>query len=131
MYSKEAKEVIIDTVCQNMVNGLSVKYIFDNLIVSISRPLFYQWLLDEKEYSDKYARASELRSEILFDEIIEIADEATQDNSNAKRLQVDARKWSISKLNPKKYGDKLDVTTDGAKINHTPIFGDNPLDKNV
>jgi hypothetical protein len=26
-----------------------------------------------------------------------------------RRLQIDARKWMLGKLNPKKYGDKLEV----------------------
>ena len=34
-----------------------------------------------------------------------------------RRLQVDARKWMLGKLNPKKYGEKLDVTSDGEKLN--------------
>jgi hypothetical protein len=32
------------------------------------------------------------------------------------KLQIDARKWKASKLAPKKYGDKMDLTTDGEKI---------------
>lgn len=144
-YSKEERKEIIDTVCQHMASGMSVKRIFDTAIVSISRSLFYEWLLDDKEFSDKYARAIDIRSDILFDEIIEIADdqqgdvyidkdgnEQTDHNViNRSRLRVDARKWAASKMNPKKYGDKLDLTSDGAKITHNPIFGDNPLDNNV
>ena len=33
-----------------------------------------------------------------------------------RRLQVDVRKWMAGKLAPKKYGDKLDVTSAGEKI---------------
>ena len=35
------------------------------------------------------------------------------------RLRVDARKWALSKMNPKKYGDKVDVTSGGEKINNS------------
>ena len=38
------------------------------------------------------------------------------------RLRVDTRKWYLSKLNPKKYGDKVDVTTKGKEITN-PILG--------
>jgi len=138
MYSKEERSVIIDTVCLNMASGMSVKHIFDNAIVSISRSLFYEWLIENKDFSDKYARASEIRSDVLFDEIIEIADdqqgdiyidkegrEQTDHNVIARsRLRVDARKWAASKLNPKKYGDKqeIDHTTKGESINTTPLI---------
>ena len=37
-----------------------------------------------------------------------------------QRLKIDAKKWKLSKLAPKKYGDKIDVTTQGEKLNSTP-----------
>ena len=91
----------------------------------------YLWLTKYPEFSDKYARAREIQAELLADEIIEIADETSHDTLttdegkeyenkewvNRSKLRVDARKWKASKLAPKKYGDKLDVTTDGDKIN--------------
>ena len=33
-----------------------------------------------------------------------------------RRLQIDARKWVLAKMNPKKYGDKVDLTSDGEKL---------------
>jgi hypothetical protein len=63
----------------------------------------------------------------LFDEIIDIADDSSQDEIvidlgegvkstrqntefvQRSRLRIDARKWVISKLNPKKYGDRLEL----------------------
>jgi hypothetical protein len=33
-----------------------------------------------------------------------------------KRLQVDARKWVASKLKPRTYGDKIDVSVTDARI---------------
>ena len=35
---------------------------------------------------------------------------------NRKRQKIDSRKWVLSKMNPKKYGEKLDVTSDGETI---------------
>ena len=34
----------------------------------------------------------------------------------ALRVQIDSLKWTLSKLDPKKYGDKLDVTSAGDKL---------------
>ena len=39
------------------------------------------------------------------------------------RLRIDTRKWMLSKMLPKIYGDKLDLTTKGEKIGIT-ISGD-------
>lgn len=38
------------------------------------------------------------------------------------KLRVEARMWYLSKINPKKYGEKIDVTTDGEKL-PTPLYG--------
>ncbi len=65
----------------------------------------YQWLERYPEFAQNYARARERQADRRNDEIVVIADEAT--DANLARLQIDARKWQASKLAPKKYGDKL------------------------
>lgn len=92
---------------------------------------FYEWIDNDKEKSLHYARACEKRADSIFEEILEIADESINDvvsyeiadgvkvekvdheNIQRSRLRVDARKWMLAKMQPKKYGDKLDVTSDG------------------
>ena len=34
------------------------------------------------------------------------------------RLRVDSRKWALSKMNPKKYSDKLDLTNNGKSFDN-------------
>jgi hypothetical protein len=69
----------------------------------------------------------------MLDEIIDISDNVEQDLlitpdgrevvNNAvisrDKLRVDTRKWAMSKMNPKKYGDKVDIdhTTKGESLN--------------
>ena len=71
------------------------------------------WLADEKkvDFRHKYARAREDQADTLFDEIITIADLPVTCNEDVtrNRLRVDARKWIVAKLKPRKYGDKIDV----------------------
>jgi hypothetical protein len=105
------------------------------------RSTIYLWLADEdkKDFSDKYAKAADTFSEKLFDELLDIADDGTNDYMEKERddgssfevvntehiarsrLRVDTRKWYLSKVLPKKYGDKLDLTSDGEKL-PTPIL---------
>jgi hypothetical protein len=84
----------------------------------------FKWLREHKEFAEQYARAKELQTEKLADELVEIADDESNDvsgelkmpNSVAvqrARLKVDTRKWLLSKLQPKKYGDKLDMNLAG------------------
>lgn len=85
------------------------------------------WINSDKQLLEQYTHAREVRAELLFEEIIEIADESSNDtlvddSGNEKansewiarsRLRVDARKWALSKMLPKKYGDKLEVDNKG------------------
>lgn len=82
-----------------------------------------KWLCDNKPFSEQYARAKEQQAEMLVEEMLEIADETSKDtivtdkgeipNSEwiaRSRLRVDSRKWLASKLLPKKYGDKMELS---------------------
>jgi hypothetical protein len=92
--------------------------------LNIAPSSVYKWLAENKEFSDKYTRAREDQADFLADEMLKIADDAEGDNApfvgvnriHRAKLQIETRKWIASKLKPKKYGEKLDVTSDGEKI---------------
>lgn len=130
IHSQEEKESIInDILLQVRLYGYSIRKIFrvDNPNKpSINRDTFYEWLKENKEFSDQYARACEERSEVMFEEILDIVDcedndvteidmdgitisRVNHDVIQRDRLRFDARKWILSKMNPKKYGDKIEV----------------------
>ena len=66
----------------------------------------YRWMERSDVNRARYVRAREDQADFLADQIIEIAD--TCEDPNKARLQIDARKWTASKLRPKKYGDRID-----------------------
>jgi hypothetical protein len=64
------------------------------------------WVVEDREgFSAQYTRSRDLGLDCVADEVIEIADEA--DDAAKGRLRFDARRWYLSKLAPKRYGDKL------------------------
>lgn len=95
-----------------------------------NRDTFYKWLATDEKKAERYAHACNIRAENIFDEMIDIADDnkkdiridkdwneiVNQDNIQRARLKVETRKWVLGKLNPKKFGDKIDMTSDGEKI---------------
>lgn len=136
--SKYSKEVI-DKICfliASTSKGLN-KICEENDDLPTFKTVF-NWLQDEdkREFLQLYTRAREMQADTLADEIIEISDTerettsrteclngdgsytmaSTSDNHNRTRQMIDARKWKASKLAPKKYGDKLDVTSGGEKM---------------
>lgn len=87
-----------------------------------------EWLIQKPLFSAQYARAREAQADLLADEIIEIADDKSQDildiaeggdsrmitNSAAvqrAKLQVDARKWKASQMAPKRWGQQQTQVT--------------------
>ena len=59
----------------------------------------------------QYARARTDLIERMADDILEIADHPPADavEGAAARLRVDTRKWLLSKIAPKRYGDRVEV----------------------
>jgi hypothetical protein len=96
-----------------------------------SQNTFFKWLNKSEEKVKQYARAMELRAEVRFESIeADYMEEPQRDPMTGKidtgwvqlqRLKIDSKKWELSKLHPKKYGDKLDVTSDGDKITSNDI----------
>lgn len=120
---------IADTILARLADGESLREICRDPDMP-SRPTVYGWVLNDTDgFADQYARARELQADSHADEIVDIADDGSNDwmerrredgsvdevvnheHIQRSRLRVDARKWVASKLRPKRYGDKLDVTS--------------------
>jgi hypothetical protein len=81
------------------------------------------WLSKNLEFREQYERAKREGAEAWAEEILDISDDGSNDfyidedgtekvnheNIQRSRLRVDSRKWLMSKLLPKKYGDKVDL----------------------
>jgi hypothetical protein len=119
-YSIEEIDQIFDYVCENIEKGRALRKVLKDENMPSSKT-FFNWLDLYPEKVKQYARATEIRAEAIFDDILSIADENSNDtyitddglervNNDViqrSRLRIDARKWVLSKLNPKKFGDKV------------------------
>jgi hypothetical protein len=79
---------------------------------------------DHHGFAAQYARATLIRMHVLADEVMEIADDKTGDPAR-DRLRLDTRKWLMSKIAPKVYGDKLDLThaaPDGGPVQFITVY---------
>lgn len=128
IYTKELTE----TICKRIAEGESLRKICkEEEMPNISTII--TWIVDGQhlEFSAQYERACNTRAEILFEESLELADKSVEDivgddksdsaRVQARKLQTDMRKWYLSKVLPKKFGDKLDLTSDGKAL-PTPIY---------
>lgn len=126
--NKEEREETFKEIINFVQDGNSLKESCDKS--RITRETFYKWIKEDETKSDTYARAREYRSDLIFEEILDIADNSGRDkklndegievvdheNIQRDKLRVDARKWMLSKMNPKKFGEKLQVDSSEIKI---------------
>ena len=75
----------------------------------------YKWLQNSAQFSDAYAQAKRHQLEMMAEDIVDISMDDSLD-PNDKRIRIDTRKWLLSKLMHKTYGDKLDVTSGGEAL---------------
>lgn len=123
------KEKIFPLILSEIEEGNSLRSILKRDGMP-NRNTFFTWLDESKEKSNQYARSVDFRTELKFESIeADYMEEPQRDAETGKidtgwvqlqRLKIDAKKWELGKLKPKKYGDKLDVTSDGEKIQNTP-----------
>ena len=87
-----------------------------------SRETFYKNIRDNAYLSDHYRAALKEREDYHFDEMLEIADMVEDDGVKIQKakLMIDTRKWVLSRMNPKKYGDKAGET-ETIDDNPTPV----------
>lgn len=128
VYSKEIAKKICNAI-SNSEKGL--RHICKSNTSFPDVATIMRWLADDskKDFREQYARARELQADFMADKMLEIADDDSRDeiafvginNVQRAKVRVDTRKWLLSKLAPKKYGDKLELD---AKVENSTSLDD-------
>lgn len=132
---------LADEVCKRIAEGKSLRSVCKDDDMPGMTTVF-KWLREKEDFTKQYARATEERTEAMAEDILDISDDGTNDwmtittkggfeqevpNNEVlqrSKLRVDTRKWLMAKMKPKKYGEKVDVTSDGKQIKgNTIMFG--------
>ncbi len=121
---------LADRICQLLASGVSLGRIckMDGMP---ARSTILGWVFVREDFREKYWLARKIQSEGLADEIIEIADDGRNDfmevegrngqtkvladheHINRSKLRMDARRFLLAKLQPERYGERLDVNHTG------------------
>ena len=129
-----------DDICAWLANGRSLaSYCRQDGQPTVETVL--AWLRRYPDFAVRYDRAREDQADTLADEIIDIADDSTNDYVeridkrtgstervldteaiHRSKLRVDSRKWVASKLKPRKYAERVTNVLEG---------GDKPVNLNV
>jgi hypothetical protein len=127
---------LANTICDYLMDGKSLRQI-EKIDGMPSARTVYRWLAEpgNAAFRQQYTCAREAQADIMGEDMLDIADDESNDFmtitkgdtsyvvenkewTSRSKLRVDARKWLMSKLAPKKYGDskQVDVTSKGERI---------------
>jgi hypothetical protein len=131
---------LFDEICERMVDGESVRTICkDDHMPAISTLM--KILNQNPDRSAQYARALQMRADAMFEEIMDISDDGSNDymlrnaddptsivlngeHVQRSKLRVDSRKWALGRMNPKKYGEKTFI----GGVDDAPVKVQNTID---
>ena len=123
---------IADEICAGLAEGKSLRTVCSADHFPCVATVF-NWFRTKDGFLEQYTRAKEESADALTDEMLDIADDGTNDwmaqhsdeegevryqvngeHIQRSRLRIETRKWLSSKLKPKKYGDKITTEHTGA-----------------
>ena len=130
-------------ICQEIVLGYSLRTICkEDEMPSVAT--IFNWFTAFPEFLEQYTRAKEAQADALVEEMLDIADDGSNDwmakhgkdgagtgfalngeNVHRSRLRIDTRKWTASKLKAKKYGDSTQLKladADGNKLSFSSLY---------
>lgn len=132
-YTAKQKKELIELICSKIADEKMSLRSALRLDGMPSRDTFFRWIDKTKKYADQYARACEDRADGIFDEMLEVSDtpqegieieidekgktkEKRGDMLGHRKLQIETRKWVLSRMNPKKYGDYQKIDMDVTEV---------------
>jgi len=142
-YSKEQKLAAMELLCMELVASNSgVQTICDSIPELPEARTIWQWLFKEiidttdkeKPINQLYAQAKAQQMTKMADDTLSIADDQSRDTDpitgkynmaavQRDRLRADTRKWLLSKLDRRTYGDKSEVTVkDDSNVSLTEMM---------
>jgi len=134
----EYTQELADEICEELALGKSLRTVCLSEKMPSMKTIF-NWMRTYPEFLQQYARAKEESADAMAEETLYIADTKElgqilttksdgsvetkeEDMLGHRKLQIETRKWLMAKMKPKKYGDKVDLTTNGKDL-PTPILG--------
>lgn len=123
MVASTFTQALFDRICERIAEGESLRGICKDKGYPAKRT-FLRWVEGDEALQKQYGKAQMDRIDHYAEQIIEIADECrvgkkvtTKANGDVEtvevdmveraRVQIDARKWTCARMNPKKYGDRV------------------------
>lgn len=122
-YSRDEVESFKEKIINELSKGKSLLAILRKHKELPSRRYVYQWLNPnnskyDQEFGNNYIQAREDSADLDAEKIEKIVDDVRNDKLRPDQARVmgDLLKWTAGRKKPKKYGDRIDVTTAGKEL---------------
>lgn len=122
---------LADKFCAAIAEGNSVLQVSKMKGMPKERTV-YAWFELHEDFLQKYMRAREARADKMFEEMLEIADDGSNDwmekrdaegedtglytingeHVQRSRLRLDTRKWMLARMSPRKYSERMILSGD-------------------
>lgn len=121
---------LADEICKRIALGESLRSVCESSQMP-DKVTVLRWLSSNSfpEFCTQYTKARQSSLEVMADDLNDIADTGANDwmerndpknpgyiangeHINRSRLRIDTRKWIMSKLAPKKYGERVELAGD-------------------
>jgi len=73
-----------------------------------------KWAVKDPDFGAQYARARDTGLDAMADRVLAVASRPDLERTNRDRLEFDALRWYLSKLAPKRYGERLTTEHTGS-----------------
>jgi hypothetical protein len=102
---------ISDTICARMSEGESLRQIARDPEMPSEGTVRGWAVRDVDGFGDRYRSARQMLLEYWADQIVDIADDGELDPRD-RQIRTAVRQWLMSKLAPRRYGDKVQIGGD-------------------
>lgn len=113
---------LLSSICERLASGESLRDICKSDGMPTETAVRKWAIKDPHGFGSQYAISRNMAMDAMEDDLLEIADAelprldngATDSGAvNNKRVRIDTRKWIMSKIAPKRYGDKQSIELTG------------------
>lgn len=117
-------------ICDQLADGQNIKRILNSKELYPDWSTFRRWKLNNEELRTLYINSQQDKAIALENELDDLRDLLIAKEIDASTYNTLAQtiKWKMAKFYPKVFGEKIDYTTDGEKINtNISILNIDPL----
>ena len=105
-------QAIADEIIQRLMEGESLREICQSQHMPTEGAV-RAWAVNDALFGAQYMRARDIGLDCQLDRMLAVAADDSRD-PKSRAVEIDALKWRLCKMAPKRYGDRIEIAGDAA-----------------